>query len=361
MNRFLKAKATASAFAVASMVAGLAACGGGGDGQSSAFVIPAAPAVTPEVTAPPLYYASTIVTTAPVTPSYAAASEELAAFNLLNGERNNCGFGSVSQNTQLDTAARGHAQWQLRNNYGGHYQDADVPLGFTGVKPIDRTKAAGYPQDNAAAIQDEIHTAVGTSNKTGYGVGGIRGLLGAPYHLMGLVGSSREIGLSVFSAGVSGADITTPGNWHARVILQADLGYQSTSTAQLVASDAVLTYPCQGTVGTSYQLTNETPNPIPGRDLKLNPIGQSIYVHVRDGNTLTISAVSMIQVSSGAPVALREPMTSANDPNHGLGSHQAFVIPDAPLLPNTAYQVSINGTNNAGAFSRTFAFSTGAT
>jgi hypothetical protein len=87
-------------------------------------------------------------------------------------------------------------------------------------------------------------------------------------------------------------------------------------------------------------------------------LGGSVFVQLRYGNTLAITSATMTQVSNGATVILRTPVTSANSGNAFL-SHQGYVAADAPLLANTAYQVTINGSNNGTAFSRTFTFTTG--
>ena len=63
----------------------LAACGGGGGD---------APAPTPAPAPAPATLAD-VVTSVP-TPTYAAGSEALAAFNTLNAERSRCGFGMVA-------------------------------------------------------------------------------------------------------------------------------------------------------------------------------------------------------------------------------------------------------------------------
>lgn len=84
---------------------------------------------------------------------------------------------------------------------------------------------------------------------------------------------------------------------------------------------------------------------------------------------------------SGTVVALRPVMTKSNDPNGMLNPSQAVLMPDAPLSPNTEYEVSIVGnnttltfdgsnwvstgtnpaitTNSTGAFTKTFSFTTG--
>lgn len=111
-------------------------------------------------------------------------------------------------------------------------------------------------------------------------------------------------------------------------------------------------------------LDNETPNPVLGRDLATNPLGSSVYIAVHEGQTLAITSASMIKVTTGASVALRPAVTSANDPYAPCASgcyksHEAYIAADAPLDANAQYQVTVNGTNDGTAFSRTFSFTTG--
>lgn len=308
-------------------LAGLTACGGGGDAG------PAAPA-------------SAL--------AYAAGSEDLAAFTLLNAEREHCGFGKLAQNTQLDAAARAHADYQVINSVISHEEVAGKP-GFTGVLPPARIAAAGYT--DAGATADEIAGFIGTSQKAGLGEPALRNLLNAPYHLQGLMSGFRDVGLSVRSSADTGAG-------SAAVLLQINAAYKRSAGPQLFAGTEVHTYPCAGTSGVNFKLANEEPNPVPGRDLSTTPLGSSVYVAVRAGNVIGISSASMIQISTGQQVTLRAPVTAANDPYGPCSagcfqSHQAYVAADAPLQPNTAYQVTINGTNNSVGFSRTFTFSTG--
>ncbi len=322
----------------------LAACGGGGGGD----------AVVPPVV-PPVVIAN-IVTSVP-TPSYALASEELATFNFLNAERERCGFGLLAQNTALDTAARGHADWLIFNHYQGHVQVSGTPL-FTGVTPDDRITAATYSSLGAFSAADELSTVLGTSTKTGMGEDLTRVLLNAPYHMKALVGNFRDVGIAVRNS------IDTASTFGPRVTLQFNLAYKNSDGAQLIGASDVQTYPCAGSTGIKNQLSNETPNPVPGRDLKTNPLGSSVYIAAREGQTLAITSASMIKMTSGASVALRPAVTSANDPyapctSGCYKSHEAYIVADAPLDANAQYQVTVNGTNDGKIFSRTFGFATG--
>lgn len=334
-----------SLYLLVSAVLGLSACGGGGGGDSTAATTAAdAAAVT----------AAAAASTS--TPAYVTGSEELAALNLLNAERSRCGFGQLAQQAQLDAAAKAHADYQISNNLLTHVEDrAAFPNGFTGVSALDRIVAKGYT--GAGGVTDEIVGLFGTSVKTGAGSTSIRGLLSAPYHLRGLVGPFRDVGISVRSN-------TDVGTSAAKVFLQLNAAYKAAAGPQTLAAGDVNTYPCEGTTGVNRLLSNESPNPVPGRDLSVNPLGAVVYIGTREGNKLLISSASMLQVSTGLPVVLRAPITSANDPYSPCSEgcfkpHQAYVAADAPLLANTAYQMMITGSNNGAAFSRVFTFTTG--
>ena len=134
----------------------------------------------------------------PVASTYAADSEELAAFNLLNQERSRCGFGTLKQNAALDLAAKNHVDWQFKNwNYlfpSLSHQEARGTDGFTGFSPGDRAIFAGY--ELGGDIADEIAAPISTT-VVGRGIIGVRNLLNAPYHMRGLLDGYRDVGVSV--------------------------------------------------------------------------------------------------------------------------------------------------------------------
>ena len=331
-------------------LAALAACGGGGSSPATGPVVVPSP-----VTAVPVN-SNIVVSVGPA--NYATASEESAAWSLLNAERSFCGFGLLNQNLALDKAAKAHADWQIVNNYLSHYEVATGTVGFTGVSPSDRIVAAGYGPGNSFSSTDETSSNVGINNKLGYGNFGMRNLLNAPYHAAALIKGFRDGGVSVRN------DTDSSSTFGARLVLQVNLATKVADGSQTVDSSTVLTYPCEGTVGVNRQLVNETPNPVPGRNLATSPLGSSVQVLIREGNTLAITSATMINVATSASVILRTPITAANDPNATAGGNylqknQGFISPDAPLDGNTKYQVTVNGTNNGVAFSRTFSFTTG--
>ena len=318
----------------------LTACGGGGGGDTAATPATTATAVTP-------------------TPS--AVEEDVAAFQLLNAERLRCGFGTLARNASLDAAAKAHADYQAFYGIVDHLENVALrPVGFTGALPIDRVLAKGYAARAAdiGGVADEITALLGTATKTGLGESGVRSLLNAPYHLRGLMSGYRDVGLAVRSS----TDVGSP---QPSVYLQINAAYLTAAGQQLPAATEIRTYPCEGSTGINFRLTNESPNPVIGRDLAVNPLGASVYVALRPGNRLVVSSAVFTQVSTGQVVATRAPVGSANDPYRGcsegcFGVHEAYIAADAPMLPGTAYRVNLAGTNNGVALTRQFSFTTGA-
>ena len=331
----------------------LSACGGGSSESS------ASEAATPSQVAMPASPNPSTVASVSAAQAYPAGSEELAAYKLLNAERNRCGFGLLAASAPLDAAAKAHADYQIINSLNSHLENArQFPEGFTGTDPQARVKAQGYSDLGGVTDEFAFFSFSGTAQpKRGIGELGIRGLLNAPYHLNGLMSGYRDVGVAVRS----NEDV---GKGMRGIFVQINPAYKTAAGPQLLGSTSVQTYPCEGTTGVNRQLTNETPNPVPGRDLRTSPLGSTVYIAVREGNRIVITSAAMTHAATGEAVVLRTPVTEGNDP-YGpcqtgcFESHQAYVVPNAPLQPNTAYSVSVNGTNNGSAFSRNFIFSTG--
>ena len=323
-----------SAVLVSAIAFLLSGCGGGGGSTTTA------PVATTPAPAAPVVAAATLVT---AVPAATYTGEQAVAFNLINAERSRCGVGLLSQDAKLDAAAKAHAAYTPQSTITGEDLHAEVPgrAGFTGATPTARATAQGYSG------------AVGEVMSLGNGNSAVRTLLSAPYHLRALMDGYRDIGIGVFESSLA-----------ADLYFVADLGTQTGIGAQLLGSSDVVTYPCDGVTGVNFQLRGEIPNPVPGRNLSANPIGTPILIKVRDGNTLVITNAGMLNVATGATVALRAAIGAANDPNKVNGvsyfkPSEAYIAPDAPLARGTQYQVTVTGTNNGVAFSRTFSFTTG--
>lgn len=357
------------------LAASLTACGGGGSGDTPlpASATVQAPTQTPVTTnqtsvtptqtpvvptqtpVAPTASMNNLVTSVP-TPTYATDSEELAAFNLLNSERNACGFGLLAQSATIDSSAQGHSNYQVLNKLITHIQNQQtMPTGFTGTTPLDRIIAAKYAVSSTDQLGPyEVISAVqGSDVKTGRGVVSVRRLLDAPYHMPGMLSETRDVGIAVRN----GADNNTTA---ASVYTTIDFSSKASAGDQLADSSTVRTYPCNGTTGAIRQLSGEIPSPVPGRDLVLNPIGSSVYINVRKGNIIAINTASFVNLTTGVAVAMRAPVTKANDPNNFYRPYEAYVSADAPLDKSTSYRVMITGTNNGTSFGKNFVFTTSA-
>lgn len=309
--------------AAAALAALLSACGGGGsDAPSSA----SAPTQTPSTSAP----------TQPVmdvpAPTYAPDSQEYAAYTLLNEERARCGFGRLAQSPQLDLAAKMHGLY-LQANFPDaptHTEVATKPA-FYAESPSDRAKKAGYQGGAGEAISPERS-----------GVLAVRKLLAVPYHETGILQSVvLDVGLAFTPFGTG---------WWSLVV---DLGQPSNKPAPMVTD--VRTYPCDGTVGTSFNVGGENPSPFPTEAGAV--WGQPVVVH----GDVTLRVTSASIAGPTGPVGIKAIYGDGQitDPNGYFKSGSAAIIP-VPLAPATIYTVTVNGTNKGQPFTKTFRFQTAA-
>jgi uncharacterized protein YkwD len=335
MNKLLNEVLTLGV--IAASVA-LSACGGGGGGSSG----PASPATT--ASAPPAASSpgsTTSATSANVsTPQYAAASAQLALFQTVNQYRQQCGFGELTENTTLDTATSNHASYLGLNATVTDTETAGNP-GFTGVTWADRAVAAGYPQGvtvvGASAADNYTQT---TLTETQYGQELANEWLGGVYHVGIEILPATEIGIGVYQMTYQGY----PEVWGA-------LSLGNFNAAAL--NNGPLTFPCQGTTGVPYEEISESPTP-PNTS---GPWGTPIAVAGNLGDTLVLASGTMTGPSG--PVVNLQLLDSANDPNKSLPAYEGVAYPTTPLQPNTTYSVTITGTDNGTAFSRSFTFTTG--
>ena len=207
---------------------------------------------------------------------------------------------------------------------------------------------AGY--GNLTQGEDFAPATTSTTTK----VDGVTTLTTVGYHLKSIVGQGAYdigIGSAVLGSG--------PGQTATNISdVVLELGAKPT-VLQDISSTDVSTYPCAGvTVKTSpFGIGHESPEPLPTRDYSARPVGQPIYVRVRAGQTLVITSFTVVS-ATGVNIEQGALLTQAHDPNKFLGANEVLFYPDTPLLVGAQYTVTINGTNNGTAFTRTFVFST---
>jgi len=297
-----------------------------------------------------------VLATPPADPGYVDAQK--VVYDIFNKARGDCGFGYMTRNAKIDQAATAHANYAVVNNVNSHYEVAGKQ-GFTGVDAQARMTAAGYA--NYAQGSSEVANSAGVyrpgeSNRLEAITRAAAGLLTGPYHMSGILGilGHHDIGIGILIDVDAGAGYLSG-------YLVADLGTPLGARQQSLAEGVVSTYPCEGTTGTSYQLTSEDPNPVPTRNLTAYPIGQPIFVMAARGHTLTIVDVTLTG-PDGTPLGVLPTLNKASDKSgRFIEPHYAAIMPDKPMLPLTKYNVVINGKDNNIPFTRQFSFTTGST
>ncbi len=325
---------------VAALALLLSACGGGGGGSTS----------TASNTGTNSGSSSTSTSTAAtgipagttqVTPTYAPGSAQAAMFAQVNAYRTTCGFPAFQQNTLLDQAALNHAQYMVLN--GGAVSDTETQgkSGFTGVTGQDSADALGWPSSLYASRMDtEVVTGSMTPEESG--LQAIHVWLMGPYHQNGFFYPVSLTGIGV----APGSDANTPVDY--------DTWQIGEPAVNLVQEGQFLTFPCAGVTNVPYSSPDlfEFPNP-PGVS---GSHGIPVTLMANVGDVIRLSAASITGPSGSLPVQF---LDSSTDPNQELGAYEAVVYPTVDMAPNTTYTVTLNGTINGTAFSKTFTFATG--
>ncbi|WP_175772988.1 CAP domain-containing protein [Paraburkholderia phenazinium] len=326
---------TALAFAV-SLV--LSACGGGGGSGSST------PAST---TAPPSGAGSAnSATSANVsTPQYASGSAQLAAFNLLNQQRQQCGFPALTENTQLDQAAAAHATYEQALNLSTDTEVSGNP-GFTGTAYTDRAVHFGFPGGiGVGGVSGGLYGP--TTNEAQYGQSLIYYFLAGVYHAPAMMDPVTDVGVGEVDKSSNGATAV----W-------ASLSF---ANLQSMTTSGPLTFPCQGTTGVAYEGVTEDPTP-PNTN---GSWGTPLTVIGNPTDTIVLQSATLTDTSGH--VIMLQLLDSANDPNKELQPYEASAYPTSALSPNTTYSAAITGTiagasctaSTPCAWSRNFSFTTG--
>lgn len=326
-----------SALAAASLLA-LAACGGGGDGGSTNA---GSTGNNPNPSNP-----GTPATTVPGTvdsPQYAAGSAQLAALNLLNQYRTQCGFPALKQNTVLDQASQAHAQYMGLNN-GVTDSEVSGNQGFTGATYADRATHFGFPSSAVGAGVSGGFAV--TSNGFSQGIAGtgfVNSLVAGVYHLSAVMYPTELAGFGEYEtqSAVQGTNVTTA--WQS-------ISLRNTSTVQLASSP--LTFPCQGVTGVPYASRGETPTPPNVSGMWGTPI--TVVGNITD----TVSLSTATLTSASGQIALQV-LNASSDPNKLVQQNTAVAYSTAPLSPSTQYSATLTGTVNGQPFSRNFTFTTG--
>ncbi|MEM5316055.1 CAP domain-containing protein [Paraburkholderia sp. JHI869] len=320
----------------------LAACGGGGGGSSgsSSSNSSSGSSGTSTTTSP-------TVTGTQSTPQFAANSAQLAAFNLLNQSRQQCGFAEFQENTVLDNAAQNHAKWEGANNTVSDSEQSGQ-TGFTGGDYQARATYAGFPSSvfvtGASGAGNPVFPASFVPATAGQQF--VADVLSGVYHVIVAGYPANIIGFGEYETQTTSGAYTYTNSWQS-------MSFASTQ-AQTI-SNAPLTFPCSGATGLPYKVVSESPTP---PNVSASGWGQAQAVFGNSTTDTIVLQTATLTDSSGNVTTLQI-LNSTTDPSKLIPTWEAVAYPTSPLTQNTTYTTTLTGTINGTPFSRTWSWSTG--
>ena len=345
-------------------------------------------------------------TTPPATPPVSNNPQAvLIANNEFSIARTSCGLGGLQMDKELASIASQHSRYiqhvfanSTPTVFNPHYENkisnnTDVtgqnnPF-FGGVSFSERLANAQYENLKYGATENIAQTiyysSLGTLISADNAASSMaKSLLAAPYHLRSLMrASSSVVGTEVVSYKPFNKD-PEKNQGYVLVTHAAATAASVNDTAQ-----GIFTYPCDGVTGTVTALYNESPNPFrnpnggpPTRDLKINPIGQPVYINMPSAQSIEVRNVEFRDLKRKTNVLVKL-LDSNDDPfkgtNFELPANEAFIMPltdslksceakrtqnqsqQCGLYGNTEYHVSFDVlVDNKDLQSKSFTFKTGA-
>jgi hypothetical protein len=302
----------------------LAACGGGG-GNDNNTALP-----------------STAVIATDPNPPQATGITATDGFTWFNFRRQQMGLSSVVRNSQIDTAAKGHSDYQAVN--GITHDQTPGKAGFTGATLPDRLRAANYPLPTQNYAIGEVISM--TSDPSGFNAA--EGLIAAIYHrFVAFEPMFKEAGVGVSKSGNGATYFTTD-------FAVAGLVNPVTKARTVgLGAGKMVTYPFanQQLVPANFFSDNEVPDPIASK----NEVGYPISVHADGLSDVKVQSFT-VQPHGGATLAVQL-LTNSSDTEHTPPS-AAAIIPLNVLTSATTYDVQFVGTVDNEPVSRSWSFTT---
>jgi hypothetical protein len=295
-------------------------------------------------------------------PAAAETAEQCHA--TLNTYRARAGLGKASGTSlpALAAAAANHAAYRVNVDPGdsillstlglpdlglfgpdlnAHQETAALrPLGFTGVNPWDRTRAAKLADGSWRYQYEDVTTATGIPAAA---LQGVRNWIDAPYHRLPLLdANTRHVGCAARQRVVDG-------RVYAAEVLEMAATFKDTTKR-------ITVYPAPGQAGVpaSFNRCQEHPTPFGGACDPARPLQQVGYVVTlqADGyHAMRVQGIAFSQGPSRTPVDIHRAVryrtsrstvaSSAVDPK--LPANAAMLAAKAPLAPGTTYNVRVSG------------------
>ncbi|MDZ5636655.1 CAP domain-containing protein [Janthinobacterium sp. GMG1] len=255
-------------------------------------------------------------------------------FNWINYRRSQIGLAPLVRNSLIDNAALGHSNYLNSNNVVVHNQVKGKP-GFTGETLYDRLTASNY---GVTSVWGEVIAGVATNS----GFYMAENLITAVYHRF-------LIFEPIFKEGGAGAAVNNSGYAY----FTTDLAGNSRYGPGLPAGQ-IVSYPFNGQtkVATSFSSNEEEPDPVPNQDV----VGYPISVHANFDATLSVTTFTVRQRGAATDLTVR--LLSKETDAINTSRSVAAIIPLAPLLAATTYDVSFIGKVNGANVTRSWSFTT---
>jgi hypothetical protein len=297
-------------------------------------------------------------------PAPVAAETAAQCLATLNHYRAKAGLDKASATSlaALGKAAAKHAQYRVNVDPGDSVLLADlglpdlglfgpdlnahletpslVGLGFTGVNPWDRTKAAKLADGSWRYQYEDVTTATGISAAS---LEGVRSWIDAPYHRLPLLdANTRHVGCAASQREVGG-------RVYSAEVLEMAATWKDTTKR-------ITVYPAPGQTGVpaSFNRCQEHPTPFGGTcdpARPVQPVGYVVTLQADGYHAMKIQGIAFSKGSARAPVdlhrAVRYRTTKSTVPSSAvdakLPANAAMLAAKAPLDPKTTYNVRVSG------------------
>lgn len=360
--------------AAAAAVFVLTACGGGSgstpasspSNSSTSSTSSSTPASSSSAAAAPL------ATSVP-TPTYAAGSVQLLAFQELNGYRTSVGVGELAQDRVLDTSASAHALYELANlsagtvtalshdetaGYVDYFQDTPLSRGQKAGAPttewIGEVIAAGYPSAGSlSAVQAVAQDCVAQ-------------LLDTVYHMSDMLANQQTVGVG-FDIGSAGTNYVCTLDFGTTTGVTGSPGPNDMPEdgGQQLASNQIVNSPYAGQQGVALSMVAETPNPAADVTAPGHPLMVRVSAPIV-GDILTVTSFTLNGPGGAVAARIIVPSTAVAsstaavtaDPNNLLSQGVVVLLPLSALTANTTYSASFAGARDGTPISTSWSFTT---
>ncbi|WP_321794636.1 CAP domain-containing protein [Caballeronia sp. J97] len=353
----------------------MAACGGGGGGGGGSDNASSGTASVSGTGAPTGSQTTSGIAprTSVATPTYAADSFQIAAFNQINAYRSAMGVGMLSQDPILDTSAQAHSLYLFSNLSTGvisalSHNEAAGNANYYEDTPLSRAQKAGAPATEF--VGENVAAGVATASPSEAAADCVGQALGSVYHLVALTYTQETVGLG-YTPGTTAYPIYTCSSDFGEVTgVVGTPGANSISSfgGQQISTTTLVHSPYTSEIGVARAMRTESPNPA----VDVSAPGRPILVRVnavQSVDTLTVIQYTL-KDNSGSVVDSRILVPSAAtagstatvvaDPNNKLPSGTAVLLPLTALKASTTYTVNFVGARNGATVSASWNFTTAA-